>query len=279
MNEKYEIRADVLSAEDITGFIPTLKKHPGFLKRVMKFFAIDKVNWLHSRSCFKEGVEVPGGMLKDLDVKVDIENGKVLENLPQGAFITVSNHPFGAIEGIMLTWLIGRYRPSFKVMVNMILNKISGMRQYFIAVDALATDDPAKQAVSRRGIMECLRQLKDGEPLGFFPAGAVSKVNKHLRLEDREWQPSVIRIIQKAKVPVIPIFFQGHNSWWFNLLGMISWKIRTLRLPAEVFNKEHKTMVVTVGNPVSVEEQAQHQGSIEEFGSWLKAQTYALRHD
>lgn len=278
MDEKYEIKSDVLSADDITGFIPAMKKHPKLLRGIMKFFSIDKVNKLHADNCFKHGVEVPGGMLKDLDVTVKIENEQVLEHLPEGAFITVSNHPFGAIEGIMLTWLIGRYRPTFKVMVNMILNQITGMRQYFIAVDALASDDPAKQAVSRRGIMECLRQLKDGEPLGFFPAGAVSKINRHLRLEDRQWQSSVIRIIQKAKVPVIPIFFQGHNSTWFNILGMISWKIRTLRLPAEVFNKRHKTMVVTIGDPISPEEQAQHQGSVEEFGSWLKAQTYALRH-
>lgn len=277
MDEKYEIKADVLSADDIAGLVPPLKKHPKLVSGLMKFFDIDKVNKLHQDNGFKEGVEVPGGMLKDLDVTVKIENEQVLENLPEGAFITVSNHPFGAIEGIMLTWLVGRYRPNFKVMVNMILNKITGMRRYFIAVDALASDDPVRQAVSRKGIMECLRQLKEGEPLGFFPAGAVSKINKHLRLEDREWQPSVIRIIQKAKVPVIPIFFQGHNSTWFNILGMISWKIRTLRLPAEVFNKKHKTLVVTVGDPITPEEQAKHQDSIEEFGTWLKAQTYALR--
>ncbi len=278
MEEKYEIKADVLSADDITGFLPSLKKHPKLLKGVMKLFSIDKVNWLHSRSCFKEGVEVPAGMLKDLDVKVVVENEQVLDHLPEGAFITVSNHPFGAIEGIMLTWLIARYRPTFKVMVNMILNQITGMRQYFIAVDALASDDPAKQAVSRKGIMDCIRQLKQGEPLGFFPAGAISKVNRHLRLEDRDWQPSVMRIIEKAKVPVIPIFFQGHNSLFFNILGIISWKLRTLRLPAEVFNKMHKTMVITIGDPISPEEQAQHQSSVEEFGRWLKERTYALRH-
>lgn len=278
MDEKYDIKPDVLSADDIAGLVPQLKKHPKLINGLIKFFSIDKVNKLHRDNCFKQGVDVPGGMLKDLDVTVKIENEQVLENLPEGAFITVSNHPFGAIEGIMLTWLIGRYRPKFKVMVNMILDHITGMRQYFIAVDALASNDPVRQAVSRKGIMECLRQLKDGEPLGFFPAGAVSKINKHLRLEDRQWQPSVIRIIQKAKVPVIPIFFQGHNSTFFNILGMISWKIRTLRLPAEVFNKKHKTMVVTVGEPISPEQQAEHQGSVEEFGDWLKSQTYALRH-
>ena len=79
----------------------------------------------------------------------------------------------------------------------------------------------------------------------------MSKINNRGRLEDREWQPVIIRLIQQLGVPVIPIFFHGSNSWWFNLLGRISWKLRTVRLPAEVFLKRHKTIHVSIGEPVS----------------------------
>lgn len=47
-------------------------------------------------------------------------------------------------------------------MVNMILNKISAMRPNFIAVDAWASDDPAKRAVSVNGIRQAIKQLRDG---------------------------------------------------------------------------------------------------------------------
>ena len=150
------------------------------------------------------------------------------------------------------------------------------MRPNFIAVDALASDDPAKRAVSTKGIREAMMQVRSGKPLGFFPAGAVSKFNKHLRIEDREWQPSIIRLIKQLKVPVVPIYFHGHNSLWFNILGVISWQLRTLRLPAEVFRKKGSTFHISVGDIITPEEIAKHD-SIEDLGNFLKAKTYSMR--
>ena len=168
------------------------------------------------------------------------------------------------------------WRPQFKVMVNMILNHIGAMRPNFIAVDALASTDPAKQAVSKHGIREALMQVKSGQPLGFFPAGAVSKLNRHLWLEDRKWQPSVTRIIKMLKVPVIPIFFHGGNSPWFNFLGLVSWQLRTLRLPAEVFNKKGRTFHISIGNPI-MPDVIDKYDDIDQLGDFLKQETYMLR--
>ena len=275
----YEIRDNVLDYDNISEMVPALVGHRRLVNFLLRMLTFNKVNWLHSRNCHKPGAGVPNGMLADLNVKLDIDGLDVLDNLPKGPFITVSNHPFGGFDGIMLTSIIGSRRPDYKVMVNMTLNLITGMRQFFIAVDALDSKDPAKKAVSVRGIKEAIQQVRDGHVLGFFPAGAVSKINKHLRIEDREWQPNVARIIRQCNVPVIPIYFHGHNSTWFNILGLISWKLRTLRLPAEIFNKHDKTMRISVGPIISVEEQKQHQGSNEEFAAWLKAKTYALRNN
>ncbi len=162
-------------------------------------------------------------------------------------------------------------------MVNMILNKISAMRPNFIAVDAWAQKDPSKRAVSVNGIRSALRQLKDGQPVGFFPAGAMSKSTWRGTLEDRPWQDSVLQIIYRANVPVIPIYFHGSNSWWFNFLGHACWPARSLRLPAEVFRKNGKEIHVSVGDPISVEEQARHKESPATLGAFLRERTYALR--
>ncbi len=200
----------------------------------------------------------------------------MLDNLPEGAFITVSNHPFGALDGIALIHLVASRRPEYKVLVNMILNHITAMRPNFIAVDALASDDPAKRAVSVNGIRQALRQLKEGKPVGFFPAGAMSKTTLRHGLQDREWQKSVLQIISRAKVPVIPIFFHGRNSHWCNFLGHACWPARSLRLPAEVFRKVGKELHISVGDPISPAEQALHNSSPEELGKFLRSKTYEL---
>lgn len=271
------VKRTVLDAEDVIEMVPKLKGHEKLVNRVLRWLDVDKVNDVHSRGFDHPGPEFVKFLLDDFNIKLRIDNEKVLDNLPEGAFITVSNHPFGALDGITLIHLIASRRPQYKVMVNMILNHITAMRPNFIAVDQTASDDPEKKAVSIRGIREAMKQVRSGQPIGFFPAGAVSKVNWKYELNDREWQPNIIRLIEQLKVPVIPIYFHGSNSFLFNFLGVVCWQLRTLRLPSEVWRKCNSTLHISVGDPISVEEQQKHQGSLEEFGQFLKSRTYSMR--
>lgn len=268
----------VLDADDIMNMVPKLKKHPKLVNWLIKFLKLDKVNDLHVHNAAHPGPKFVRGLLDELEIKLQIDNEEVLNNLPEGAFVTVSNHHFGALDGIILIDLIASRRPRYKVMVNMFLNYIWAMRPNFIAVDAMASDDPKKKAVSMAGIREVIKKVRGGDPVGFFPAGAVGKVNWRGRLQDRQWQPSIIQIIQKLKVPVVPIFFHGSQSWWFNFLGVVCWQARTFCHPSEVFRKKGKTFHITVGNPISVEEQMKHMGSEKEFGDFLRKSTYDLRN-
>lgn len=271
------IKRTVLDVEDVIGMVPRLKGHEKLVEKVLHWLQVDRVNDVHSRGFDHPGPPFVKFLLEDFNIKLRIDNEQVLDNLPQGAFITVSNHPFGALDGISLIHIIASRRPEYKVMVNMILNRLTAMRPNFIAVDQSASDDPAKKAVSIQGIKQAIMQVRRGRPIGFFPAGAVSKVNWRGHLVDRPWQPNIIRLIEQLDVPVIPIYFHGTNSWLFNFLGVVCWQLRTLRLPSEVWRKCNTTMHISVGDPISVEEQKLHQGSLEEFGQWLKARTYAMR--
>ncbi len=267
----------VLDADDVIAMVPKLAGHRRLVERLLHWLSVDKVNAVHAHNCETPGPAFVEGLLRDFDIKLRVDGLDVLDNLPEGPFITVSNHPFGALDGITLIHLVASRRPEYKVMVNMILGRIWAMEPNFIAVDAMSSNDPAKKAVSVNGIRQAIDQVRSGRPLGFFPAGAVSKVNWRGRLVDRRWQPNVIRIIKKLEVPVIPIYFHGSNSWFFNFLGVVCWQLRTLRLPSEVFRKCHTTMHISVGNPITVEEQRAHAGSIDELGRYLKDTTYQLR--
>jgi len=277
MPENAPVKRTVLDYDDIVKMVPALNGKRRFVEWAMRVLDIDKVNWIHDHNFDTPGPRFCRGLLEDLNIKLRIDNEQVLDNLPEGAFITISNHPFGALDGITLIDIIGSRRPKFKVMVNMILNYIAAMRPNFIAVDQTASDDPAKKAVSMKGIKEAIVQVRSGEPIGFFPAGAVGNYNRHLKFEDREWRESIIRLIMQLKVPVIPIFFHGYNSWWFRFLGIVSWKLRTFRLPAEVFRRKNDTLHISVGNPISVEEIRAHSGSVRELGDFLRERTYSMQ--
>ena len=275
--DNIDIRPDVLNYDDIRRMVPKLDGHEKLVNWMLHFLSVDKVNRVHANCCDTPGPEFTRRLLFDeFKLTLRVDNEEILDNLPEGAFITVSNHPFGALDGIALIYLVGSRRPQFKVLVNMILNQISAMRPNFIAVDPLASTDPSKRSVSVNGIRQALRQLSDGNPVGFFPAGAMSKTTLRHGLQDREWQKSILQIIYRAKVPVIPIFFHGGNSWWCNLLGHICWPARSLRLPAEVFRKVVSEIHISIGQPISPAEQALHSQNPENLGKFLREKTYQL---
>lgn len=279
MTEEYEIKPDVLTADDIMHMVPKLAGHPKLVNHLMHWLKVDKMNWIHRQTYDTPGPRCATRMLSEaLGIKLQVDNAQVLDHLPDGAFITVSNHPYGALDGIALISLIGERRPEFKVMVNMILNHITALRPNFIAVDAWAQQEASKKAVSINGIRACLRQIREGKPLGFFPAGAMSKVNWKWQQIDRPWQESVLQLIYRSNVPVIPIYFHGGNSFLCNVMGHLCWPVRSIMLPGEVMKKRGKTIRVTIGDPISVEEQAAHRQSPDTLGAFLRKKTYELKN-
>lgn len=270
------VRPDVLNFDDIKAMVPAAAGHRRLIERLLHLFWIDRVNQVHGRFCDTPGTEFSHKLVEEqFRIRLRIDNAEVFERFPEGAFITVSNHPFGALDGILLIHILSTYRPDFKVMVNLILNRLTAMRSSFIAVDPSQSSDPEKKKVTMQGIRQAIAHVRRGHPLGFFPAGAVSKIQRNLRIRDREWQTSIIKLIDQLKVPVVPIYFHGHNSTLFNILGLIDWRIRTLRLPREVFLMTGKEVHVSVGEPIMPEEQAAC-GSIEELGRLLRERTYEL---
>lgn len=275
------VRPDILNYEDIRKMAPFLDGHPKLVNTLMRWLILDKCNEVHGRYCYTTGIPFSNLLIDDAyKIRKVIDNEEVLDRFKDTPFVTVSNHPLGALDGIMLIDIIGRHRPDFRVMVNMFLNYLSAMRPSFIAVDPSGSDDPKKKAATMHGIREAIGHVRGGHPMGFFPAGAVSKIDRTLHINDRAWQPSIIRLIKQLKVPVIPVYFHNHNSAFFNILGLIDWRLRTLRLPRELFNKTGKEMRVSFGEPIMPEEQQKFGNSdedIEAFGRLLRQRTYSLK--
>ncbi len=272
------MKEKLLSKDEVRSLHPIFKGRFGdkLLNFVFSFGGINKVNAVYDDSKQYTGVDFVKDLLDKRGIIRKVENYEVLDSFKEAPFITVSNHPYGHIDGIIAISVVAAKRKDYKMMVNWILNKIDTMEENFIGVNPFGKDtklSDMKSSVS--GVKQCLQHLKEQHPLGLFPAGGVSE--PHFSGDvDREWQPSVLKLIKKAKVPVIPMYISGSNSWIYRLLGFIDWRVRTIRLCHEVTNKKGKTIYIRFGNPISVEEQAKYD-DIKAFGEYLKQQTYALR--
>ncbi len=243
-------------------------------KLLMYVLKVNAINKVYSKVADKKGLEFIEGVIDELEVKFEI-SPEDLKRIPKtGSFISVSNHPFGGIDGILLIRTLGELRPDYKVLANFVLSKIKPMEEFFFPVNPFDSRKDSKSSLS--GLKLALNHLKEGNCLGVFPAGEVSTYHSGLlNIADRKWQPSMVRLIKNAKVPVVPIYFEGSNSKLFHLLGLIHPMLRTIKLPSELFNKRNKVIRIRVGNPIPVEEQDEFP-DLNQYSRFLRAKTYAL---
>jgi putative hemolysin len=243
-------------------------------KVLMTVLRINKLNKLYDEISHNRGMDFIDALIDKLELEYEVSPEELSKIPKEGAFITVSNHPFGGIDGMLLVKVLSAVRPDIKVMSNFVLNKIEPVSEYMLPVNPFERRKGA--ASSLGGVKMALEQLQQGGVLGIFPAGEVSSYNEdNFGISDREWQYPAMKMIKKARVPVVPVYFQGSNSRLFHLLGLIHPTLRTVRLPAEVFNKKHKKIRIRIGNPVSVKEQDAFS-DISTYGRYLRAKTYAL---
>jgi putative hemolysin len=243
-------------------------------KVLMTVLRINRINKLYEEVSHYKGIEFVDALIEKLQLDYEVSEDEVKKIPTEGPFITVSNHPFGGIDGMLLVKILASVRPDIKVLSNFLLNKIKPVEEYLLPVNPFERRKDAASSIS--GIKMALEHLEEGKALGIFPAGEVSSYNEdNYGISDRQWQYPAMKMIKRARVPVVPVYFQGSNSRLFHMLGLIHPSLRTVRLPSEIFNKKHKKIRIRIGNPIPVKEQ-DSISDISTYGRFLRAKTYAL---
>ncbi len=282
----------LLEISELESLSPIFKGEKGhrLARAVLKMLNVDKVEASYAAIEEYRGPQAAAKWLENQNVHYSISGFEKLLNLPEGPFITVSNHTIGTVDGIMLIAILGQIRPDYKMMVNKFLERLKVLEDNFITVTPTGTERTSPTATSIGGVRLAMEHIRDGHPLGLFPSGAVSDLKlgkrpvvqmpdgssyREPRVRDREWQMPVIKLIKKAGVPVVPIRLFDGNSPFFYRLGLIDWRVRLLRQPTEVVNKAGKTFRFRVGDIITPQQQAACT-SLEELRTLLRGAVYSL---
>ncbi|MEW7289178.1 GNAT family N-acyltransferase [Aquimarina sp. 2304DJ70-9] len=253
---------------DKLGFIGTFI---GWL--ILKITRVSKINRQYDKLNHLEGLEYISNTLDLYGVTFEIPD-EDLRRLPkEGAFITLSNHPLGGIDGGLLLKLMLEHRSDYKIIGNFLLHSFKPLEPFVMPVNPFEDRKEAKSSL--KGLKNAILHLKEGYPLGIFPAGEVSTIKEGKSYIDKPWEPSIMRLVQKAKVPVIPIYFHARNSALFYRLASISDTLRTAKLPSELFSQENRVIKIRIGNPVSIKDQEEYT-NLEDFTNFLRKKTYML---
>lgn len=253
---------------DKYGFLGTVG---GWL--LMKVTRISAINKIYNRHKDKEKLVFLDAILNDLKITFEIPE-EDLRRIPKtGAFITISNHPLGGIDGVLLLKLLLESRPDFKIIANFLLHRIEPLKPYIMPVNPFEDRKDVKSSTA--GFMQALRHLKSDMPLGIFPAGEVSTYRDGKLVVDKPWEVTAMKLVQRAQVPVIPIYFHAKNSRLFYGLAKISDTFRTAKLPSEVLTQKNRIIKVRIGNPISVKAQEEYK-ELPDFTEFLRKKTYML---
>lgn len=224
---------------------------PGLSSYLMKVMKINNLNTIVKEGGNLEGADFADYVLSKIGVKVDFDSVE-FQNIPrQGAFIVVANHPYGGIESLALLSTLAKVRPDTMYMGNFLLKEIPNLEKCIIAVNPF---ENVQNSASITGLKMTLKALSEGTPVAIFPAGEVSSYNfKTSEITDPEWHPVVGKIICKANVPILPVYFHGNNGFFFSMLKSIHPMLQTSKLISELFNKQGHSLKMTIGKTISLE--------------------------
>ncbi len=240
---------------------------------LMKILKIDTLNKIYNKHKHLNDLEFVSSLLDEFEIKFEIPE-EDLKRIPKnGPFITISNHPLGGIDGILLLKLLLEIRPDFKIIANFLLHRIEPLKPYVMPVNPFEDRKDVKSSVT--GFKNAIGHLRDGHALGIFPAGEVSTYKDDKLMVDKPWEVAAMKLIQKAEVPVVPIYFHAKNSKLFYRLAKMSDTLRTAKLPSELLTQKERLIKVRIGNPISVKDQQEHE-SLENFTEFLRRKTYVL---
>ncbi|MDR0565985.1 MAG: 1-acyl-sn-glycerol-3-phosphate acyltransferase [Prevotellaceae bacterium] len=251
-----------------------LKYMPRFVLRYLKrILHQDEVN--HVLTSYRtQGLAFLHDLIGYLNISYSVEG---LERLPRGErYLFVSNHPLGALDGVIIMSAVGSAFPNIKFPVNDFLLWLQPLQPLFLPINKHG----AQPAEAARLLRAC---LSSSDQVLYFPAGLCSRKVKG-KITDLPWKKSFIKMAVEHKRSVVPMFFEGRNSNFF--YGLASWRKRLgikanlemLFLADELFRQRNNAFKLCVGEPIPYETFAKEK-KITEWADFVRQKTYELERN
>ena len=167
-----------------------------------------------------------------------------------GPLVIASNHPHGALDGLLLASVLRSVRPDARILTNHVLSRIPELAELCFFVDPFG--GPTAAARSHAGLRAAHLWLKGGGSLIVFPAGEVAHARRpDDSYADSPWRPTIGRLVLATGAQVVPAFIEGANSRLFYAAGRIHPALRTALLACELLKKRGRAVTVRLARPLA----------------------------
>ncbi|WP_204318682.1 1-acyl-sn-glycerol-3-phosphate acyltransferase [Pseudooceanicola aestuarii] len=194
-----------------------------------------------------------------------------------GPVVVVANHPHGMVDGMILADLIGRVRSDYKILTRALLTGIDEIASsYMIPVPFPHDADAQRKSVEMRA--KAMAHLKEGGLVALFPSGVVAASETMFGpVIEADWNVFTAQMIRRSGARVVPVFFPGNNSRWYQIANQLSPILRQGLLLHEIVHSLNKPQTPVVGQPLREAEMAQLKTDPRGFMAWLREHTLGLK--
>ena len=230
-----------------------LPKHYRYIPRFVvrwleRTICQDRLNTILEKMADKNSVDAATAALDEMGITVSASG---LDELPEGRYMFVSNHPLGGLDGLALISLLGnRYERNIKFLVNDLLMAVTPLRGVFLPVNKFGHQ-------SREAASEISLALQGDNQFITFPAGLCSRMQPDGTIADLPWQKAAVVHAVNYHRDIVPIYFDARNSnffyrfaKWRKKLG-IKFNIELIFLPKEMLKQSDSNLHFVVGQPIA----------------------------
>ena len=229
-----------------------LPKHYRYIPRFVvrwleRTICQDRLNTILKKMADKNSVDAATAALDEMGINVTASG---LDELPDGRYMFVSNHPLGGLDGLALISLLGnRYDHKIKFLVNDLLMAVAPLRSVFLPINKYGHQ-------SREAAAEIKKSLMGDNQMITFPAGLCSRMQPDGSIADLPWQKAAVVHAVNYQRDIVPIYFDARNSRffyrfakWRKRLG-IKFNIELIFLPKEMLKQSGSNLHFIVGQPI-----------------------------
>lgn len=274
MNQSSVIKIDV--DEVLRSRLPRHYRYiPRFVIRwIERTICQEQLNELLQSNAGKIDADFCNGVLKDLNISLDIKGRENLPPREKRRVVIVSNHPLGGLDGIALIDFFSRYYGGkIHFVVNDLLMAIKPLNGVFLPIN--------KHGKQSRQSFQAIEDAFAGDnPIIIFPAGLVSRKGKNGVIADLKWQKMFLGKAIQHQRDVIPLHFGGENSpFFYNFAKLrtrmgLKFNIEMIYLPREMFRSRNANFTISIGSPISWQSLTNTREKADE----IKQIVYDLKH-
>ena len=200
-----------------------------------------------------------------------------IANIPEsGPVVVVANHPHGMVDGMILAELIGQQREDYRILTRSVLTGLDEAATSFM-IPVPFPHDPEAQRKMVEMRAKAMAHLKAGGVVALFPSGVVMSSDTWFGPAiEQEWNVFTAQMIRRSGAQVVPIFFPGCNSRWYQIANRVSAILRQGLLLHEIVRSCNKPQKPVIGKPLTDEQMEPLQTDPRGFMAWLRDHTLRL---